>query len=309
MLHPSAALLLTALVASAGLINRQASSAASSAASFTANQVPQSVITTSIFPGGVAQGSVGQESTIPLPCLDGCWPHAAPYAYCFLLDTYPGGRPIPATQCDSLCNQTYYDGLSQCLNCIVANGNERPFGYSTNTSITALPTRAPAPSGSSNLDTTNPNGLIDAAQADGWLRNMTDMCSAKGKALTGATSVTAIPTTTGGYKTSWIRGETIVRPQWTGLTQFPPPVATLTRILAAGSSSTPGASGSGAGSASGSAASGAAASQSSRAAGMATVGQGPAGWALGGALLAWAVLFRWDEGGEWMGVKGWIGWG
>ncbi|KAI9632816.1 uncharacterized protein MKK02DRAFT_30546 [Dioszegia hungarica] len=287
MLLPSVALLLTALAASAELNNRQASSAASSAAS---NNPSPSVITRSIFPGGVADNNIQEESTIPIECLNGCWPLASPYAYCFLFSKYPNGQAIPASVCDGLCNQTYYDGLSQCLNCIVANGNERPLGYSTNTSITAFPTRSAVP-GTSLIDMTNPNGPIDAAQADGWLRNVTNMCSTKGKALTGATSVTAIPTTTGIYKTSWTKGETIDRPQWTGLTQYPPPVATYTlnTTIVTRPAST-GATGSGSGGTSASAASAVAASQSSKAAGTYTKQERSAGWTLAGALLALALL-------------------
>lgn len=125
--------------------------------------------------------------------------------FCFLFDTYPNGQTYNKTSvCNSLCNQTYYDGLSACLNCIVANGGEstttiiRP-----STSITSRSTSSAISASTSSgrstaqgYDFGNPNGAIDLNQANGWLKNITDYCSPRGVTFTGRGSVTAIPTTT-----------------------------------------------------------------------------------------------------------------
>jgi len=98
---------------------------------------------------------------------------------------------VNRTGCDeTICQQGYYDAFKACLNCIVANGNERPFGYYTNSSLSAAPTNTDS------FVPINPNGFIDADQANGMLKNVTDKCSSLSTSLTGATSITASPTTT-----------------------------------------------------------------------------------------------------------------
>jgi len=167
------------------------------------------------WPNGVQDDSSSLESTEPIPCWLGCLNPFADYYYCYVQDTYPDGTPANRTSCDStICKQDYFNAISACLNCIVANGNERPFGYSSNTSITAAPT------GNSGTFPNNPNGLIDKDQANGVLRNITDKCSSIYSSVTGQTTLTASPTTTGPYETSWSSGDTLSLSQWTGLVQY-----------------------------------------------------------------------------------------
>jgi len=83
------------------------------------------------------------------------------------------------------------------LNCIVANGGERPYEAVTNTNFdfsTAIPPgvkEAGIPG--------NPEGYIDDRQARGWIRNVTERCESIGRPLTaveGVTEITATATTT-----------------------------------------------------------------------------------------------------------------
>jgi hypothetical protein len=102
------------------------------------------------------------------------------------------GTVVPAEYCENyLCSQGNYTQLVDCVNCIVANGDERPQGYHTNTALTAAPTAPPA-----NGLPFNPLGLVDEEQANGWLRNVTERCSSVDRPVTGGDSVTATPTTT-----------------------------------------------------------------------------------------------------------------
>jgi hypothetical protein len=104
---------------------------------------------------------------------------------------FDGSGQVTQAECnDYFCSQGNFTQLEQCLNCIVANGGERPFGYSSNTSITAAPT----PNGDSLLPQLP--FLIDAEEGSAMLKNVTDMCQAAGRAVTGASSITATPTTT-----------------------------------------------------------------------------------------------------------------
>lgn len=83
-----------------------------------------------------------------------------------------------------------YDHLAACLNCVVANGNERPYGYFTNSSLTAAATDPfliiPDPVG----------GYLNATGANGWLNNVTERCSSIGSPISQTTTLTATPTTT-----------------------------------------------------------------------------------------------------------------
>ena len=102
------------------------------------------------------------------------------------------GTVIPDEYCnDFFCSQGNYTQLLDCVNCIVANGDERPQGYHTNTALTAAPTTPPA-----NGLPFNPLGLVDEEQANGWLRNVTERCDSIDRAVTGDNSITATPTTT-----------------------------------------------------------------------------------------------------------------
>ncbi|KAI9632814.1 uncharacterized protein MKK02DRAFT_30544 [Dioszegia hungarica] len=266
MLRHAAVLLSTALVGFAALVPRQA------------------VITTAVYPAGVASQQLRFESGIPLACSDGCYYFSIPYTYCFLYDRYFDGSAIPAGMCDSLCSQQYYDGLSQCLNCVVANGGERPLGYSANTALTTNVIPSFVSGGENVKNLVNPNGFLNSTQANGWLGNVTSLCASKGKAIATSSSITATATTTGPYAATWFPGQTIARTTWTGLTQYGPPTVTVTATSGAVLPLAVYSSGAGL------VTSGAAASQSSRAAGMSTVERAPLGWTLGGALLAWAVL-------------------
>lgn len=97
------------------------------------------------------------------------------------------------TFCDDfLCNQTNFYGLSQCLNCIIANGGERPEGYPTNTTFNPATATLPSyPPEIPHLD-----GWIDTSLANQILQNVTGRCSAVNKPLTGASTITATATTT-----------------------------------------------------------------------------------------------------------------
>lgn len=98
------------------------------------------------------------------------------------------------TACNAyLCQQRNYEQLADCLNCIIANGNERPFGYHSDPSVST--TLSPLQSAIGTQY--NPQGLLDVELANGWLRNVTEQCSAAGLALSGVEStVTATPTST-----------------------------------------------------------------------------------------------------------------
>ena len=65
-------------------------------------------------------------------------------------------------------------------------------GYHTNTELTAAPSQTDSPLGIP----VNPFGLVDREQANGWLANVTDRCSAIDRAVTGDSTITASPTTT-----------------------------------------------------------------------------------------------------------------
>lgn len=113
------------------------------------------------------------------------------YSGCFLNTTQMDGSPIPQEYCDNFfCSQGNYTQLNDCVNCVIANGDERPAGYHTNA---AVPTAIQTPR---NGLPYNPLGLLNATQADGWLMNVTGRCSSIDRAVTGAASVTATPTTT-----------------------------------------------------------------------------------------------------------------
>jgi hypothetical protein len=75
-------------------------------------------------------------------------------------------------------------------------GDEKPFGFYTDSSLPTLPTPTSSHTSGRITIPTNPLGLIDAEQGSGWLRNVSGRCSLLGTSLTGATSVTAVPTTT-----------------------------------------------------------------------------------------------------------------
>ncbi|WVF69431.1 hypothetical protein IAT40_004208 [Kwoniella sp. CBS 6097] len=174
-------------------------------------------VVTSVFRNGPQDSSGSSESTIPFPCSDGCWTVAGTYFFCYVNTTQPNGNVSDPDQCNEyLCNPAAYNQLFQCLNCIVANGGERPFGYHTNTSLTVEPTHSGALSW-----TENPNGLIDLEQSNAILKNVTERCESVGKAINEVvTTVTATATTTGPYYTSWTTSATLDMPKWTGLTQY-----------------------------------------------------------------------------------------
>ncbi|OCF30358.1 hypothetical protein I316_08002 [Kwoniella heveanensis BCC8398] len=176
------------------------------------------LITTSIFRNGPQDSTGSSESTIPFACLDGCWTVAGPYFFCFVNTTTPNGNHTDPDECNKqFCNATVYEHFSQCLNCIIANGEERPFGYHTNSSHTVANT----PLGGPLAAVSNPNGLIDLEQANQMLKNVTDRCQNIGQALSSVTSsITATPTTTGPYYTSWTSSATLDLPTWTGLSKW-----------------------------------------------------------------------------------------
>jgi hypothetical protein len=82
------------------------------------------------------------------------------------------------------------------LNCVIANGGES----GTSTIIRSTTSTSTSSSTSTQRSIAqavgNPNGPIDLNQANGWLKNVTDYCTARGVSLTGGGTVTAIPTTT-----------------------------------------------------------------------------------------------------------------
>ncbi|OCF70801.1 hypothetical protein I204_08548 [Kwoniella mangroviensis CBS 8886] len=176
------------------------------------------LVTTSIFRNGPQDVAGSSESTIPFVCSDGCWTVAGPYFFCFINTTTPNGDHSDPDDCNKqFCNATVYEHFSQCLNCIIANGEERPFGYHTNSSLSVANT----PLGGPLSPVTNPNGLIDLEQANQMLNNVTDRCQSIGQALTSVeSSITATPTTTGPYYTSWTSSATLDLPTWTGLSQW-----------------------------------------------------------------------------------------
>lgn len=91
--------------------------------------------------------------------------------------------------------------MVQCLNCLVANGGERPFEAATDSNFdlsTARPSNPPFIA--SQGIPANPEGFIDEDQARGWIQNVTERCQSIGQTLTpvdgGATEITATATTT-----------------------------------------------------------------------------------------------------------------
>jgi hypothetical protein len=126
------------------------------------------------------------------------WSHGASSytdgsSWCFVQTVLPNGVAFSPEYCNTIvCDPDFYPRLSACLNCIVANGDERPFGYYTNTSITVEPTYA----NSDQSFPSNPNGLVDADQANAILRNVTERCAAIGSTVVGESTITAVPTTT-----------------------------------------------------------------------------------------------------------------
>ena len=118
---------------------------------------------------------------------------------CFVYKTEPTTNTTVSQQkCDDyFCQPESFNYLAACLNCVVANGDERPLGYHTNTALTAARSLSPALTALGAQD--NPNGLINAEQARGWLRNVTERCDGIGRGLGsvgGADKLTAVPTTT-----------------------------------------------------------------------------------------------------------------
>ncbi|KAK8858382.1 hypothetical protein IAR55_002609 [Kwoniella newhampshirensis] len=169
------------------------------------------------WPDGSAEDFNGSlDSTIPFPCAEPCQTVFGSYFYCFINTTRPFGNGVTTNQqtCNSyLCPR--YDLLTTCLNCVVANGDERPSGYQLNTSLTAPATRI-----ANGQVPVNPEGLIDADQANGWLRNVSERCASIGSTVSGETTVTAVPTTTGPHYTTWTQGQTVSLSEWTGLVTF-----------------------------------------------------------------------------------------
>ena len=102
-------------------------------------------------------------------------------------------------ECDDFhCDTVNFDHLVQCLNCVVANGGERPYGpQSADFNIS---TAIPEDTGSSGLGIPgNPEGYLDEDQARGWITNITDRCSSISRPFTspvGPTEITATPTAT-----------------------------------------------------------------------------------------------------------------
>jgi hypothetical protein len=123
-----------------------------------------------------------------------CGEETEGYSACFINTTQFDGSTIPSEVCNAfLCSQGNYTQLENCLQCVIANGDEKPLGYHTNSSMTAAPTQAQR----GGLGPVfNPLGLIDEEQANGWLRNVTERCESVNMAVTGAGSITATPTTT-----------------------------------------------------------------------------------------------------------------
>ncbi|WWD18269.1 hypothetical protein CI109_102719 [Kwoniella shandongensis] len=175
---------------------------------------PASASRRPFWPDGSAEDDNSSlESSIPFPCAERCQSVMASYLYCFIINTIPfsNGAHTTPDECNNyLCPR--YDQLALCLNCVIANGEERAMGYHTNTSITAQPT-----SGAAGAVFANPNGLLDVEQANGWLKNVSDTCSGVGKPVSGESTVTATPTTTGPYYTSWTISQTVSLSVWTGL--------------------------------------------------------------------------------------------
>lgn len=95
--------------------------------------------------------------------------------------------------CDEwLCDIEGYQQLVACLECVVSNGNERPFGYQYNTSLTAAHTGSPVSELSNPVD-----GYLNETLANQWLANIVGRCSEADRTLEDVTTtVTATPTTT-----------------------------------------------------------------------------------------------------------------
>lgn len=93
---------------------------------------------------------------------------------------------------DYLCDQENYSHLVACLECIISNGYERPFGYAYNPSLTA------APPGDELAEYLEPDdGYMNETLANRWLANIGERCSGIDRPLEDlATTVTATPTST-----------------------------------------------------------------------------------------------------------------
>lgn len=112
---------------------------------------------------------------------------------CYLQPIAANGEIANQDECNEyLCNQETYNQLLACLNCIVANGDERPRGYHTNSALTA-----PASDDALGPAATPIGGYLDADQGNGWLANVTERCGSVGRSLNNlTTTLTATPTTT-----------------------------------------------------------------------------------------------------------------
>ena len=116
------------------------------------------------------------------------------FSACFINSTLPSGEQAQQDDCDRyLCLPETYQHLAACLNCIVANGNERPYGYHTNSSLTAAAT------GPFNVLPDPVGGYLNATGANMWLNNVTERCSSVGSPIAETTTLTASPTTTYGF--------------------------------------------------------------------------------------------------------------
>lgn len=112
---------------------------------------------------------------------------------CFVNQILPDGSRQNQTLCDDqFCNPIKFNTFSQCLNCIIANGGERPFGYPLgeplDVSTVPLPSYPP--------EYPQVPKWIDTNVANEMLKNVSDRCSSINRALTTGLTVTATATTT-----------------------------------------------------------------------------------------------------------------
>ena len=157
-------------------------------------------------PTGVFAGTTIHSSLLPLICDSVCQGVTTVYGYvrqvqadgsvCFLdfriwnstdYSDFDNFIQYSEDECaERLCDPDAYNHLYECANCIVANGGDttRSTGPTSTASSSAPP------------QATWPLGPVDEEQGNGWLRNITDFCEARGTSGLGEAEVTAVPTTT-----------------------------------------------------------------------------------------------------------------
>ncbi|ORX39971.1 hypothetical protein BD324DRAFT_246696 [Kockovaella imperatae] len=65
-------------------------------------------------------------SDLPIACVEGCLPNLVNFLGCTTLNASDttAGEPTASDYCSWLCGSSNYTGFTQCLNCVIANGEQ-----------------------------------------------------------------------------------------------------------------------------------------------------------------------------------------